>query len=76
MEKIDFDCPECGRENNLVLMGHDKAKFEKDCRNCKSNLEIQKFGDEISVNVRKLQEPQENLEKVPLDYKIFSGRAY
>ena len=40
MEKIEFECPICENKNSLIIMGYEKAEFEKKCLSCKTNLEI------------------------------------
>ena len=67
MEKIEFECPDCGEKNKIILMGHDRAKFDKKCQNCKADLEILKNNDEISVESKKIVVGKKTA--VPPDYK-------
>ncbi len=69
MEKIEFECPDCGEKNKLILMGHDKAKFDKKCQSCKADLEILKNKDEISVESKKMAVGKKTA--VPPDYKKY-----
>ncbi len=69
MEKIEFECPVCDEKNSIILMGYDKAEFDKKCNSCKSDLEILKTDDDIRVKSKK---KITNLESsVPLDYKKY-----
>jgi len=72
MEKIEFECPVCGEKNNLILMGYDKAEFDKKCKNCKTNLEILKTNNEISVKSKNKSEKKET--NVPSDYKKYNPK--
>ncbi len=69
MEKIEFECPVCEKTNSLILMGYDKAEFDKKCKNCKADLEIIKTDSEISVEEKKKITTLGK--KVPLDYKKY-----
>mgnify|MGYP001240819011 CR=1 FL=1 len=69
MEKIEFECPDCGEKNKLILMGYDRAKFDKKCQNCKADLEILKKSDEISVESKKKVVKKETA--IPSDYKKY-----
>jgi len=72
MEKIEFECPACGEKNNLILMGHDRAEFDKKCKSCKTNLEILKTNNEISVKSKNKSEKKET--NVPSDYKKYNPK--
>ena len=69
MEKIEFECPDCGEKNKLILMGYDRAKFDKKCQNCKADLEILKKSDKISVESKKKVVKKETA--IPSDYKKY-----
>ena len=69
MEKIEFECPDCGEKNKLILMGYDRAKFDKKCQNCKADLEILKNSDKISVESKKKVVKKETA--IPSDYKKY-----
>ena len=69
MEKIEFECPNCGEKNKLILMGYDRAKFDKKCQNCKADLEILKKSDKISVESKKKVVKKETA--IPSDYKKY-----
>ena len=69
MEKIEFECPDCGEKNKLILMGYDRAKFDKKCQNCKADLEILKKSDKISVESKKKVVKKEPA--IPSDYKKY-----
>ena len=71
MEKIEFECPDCGEKNKLILMGHDRAKFDKKCQNCKADLEILKDNEEISVESKKIVAGKKTA--VPPDYKKYKS---
>ena len=80
MEKIEFECPICENKNSLILMGYDKAEFEKKCLSCKTDLEIIKTEDELKINPKKNIQKKEFSEeekkghgKVPVDYKLYSS---
>ena len=72
MEKIEFECPDCGEKNKIILMGHDMAKFDKKCQNCKADLEILKNNDEISVESKKIVVGKKTA--VPRDYKKYKPK--
>ena len=72
MEKIEYECPDCGEKNKLILMGHDRAKFDKKCQNCKADLEILKNNDEISVESKKIVVGKKTA--VPRDYKKYKPK--
>ena len=69
MEKIEFECPDCGEKNKLILMGYDRAKFDKKCQNCKADLEILKKSDKISVESKKKVVKKETA--IPSAYKKY-----
>ena len=69
MEKIEFECPDCAEKNKLILMGYDRAKFDKKCQNCKADLEILKKSDKISVESKKKVVKKETA--IPSDYKKY-----
>ncbi len=69
MEKIEFECPDCGEKSKLILMGHDRAKFDRKCQGCKADLEILKNDDEINVESQKKFVGKETA--VPSDYKKY-----
>ena len=80
MEKIEFECPICENKNSLILMGYDKAEFEKKCLSCKTDLEIIKTEDELKINPKKniqkkkiSEEEKKGHGKVPVDYKLYSS---
>ncbi len=72
MEKIEFECPTCGEKNNLILMGHDRAEFDKKCQSCKTDLEVLKTNDKISVESKNKVAKKENI--VPSDYKKYKSK--
>ena len=74
MVKIEFECPDCKKVNNFVLMGNDKGLFERKCQYCKSELEIEKNSNEITVRSLKMiiREKVNKMKKsIPLDYKKY-----
>mgnify|MGYP001359087545 FL=1 len=78
MEKIEFECPICENKNNLILMGYDKAEFEKKCLSCKIDLEIIKTKDELKINPKNniqknasVDEEKKGYGKVPADYAVY-----
>jgi len=78
MAKIEFDCPECKKTNNLFLMGNDKGIFEQKCKTCNTNLEIENSPDGIQVKPlqkilkRNYRQFDEEIKKnIPPDYKKY-----
>ena len=74
MEKIEFECPTCGEKNILILMGHDRAEFDKKCQSCKADLEILKTSEHISVKSK--NEVAKKEINVPSDYKKYKDSGF
>ena len=79
MAKIEFDCPECKKMNNLFLMGNDKGIFEQKCKACNAKLEIENSPDGIQVKslqkiLKRDYKPfkEERNNNIPSDYKKYN----
>ena len=79
MAKTEFDCPECGKTNNFVLLGNDKGIFERKCKSCKAEIEIENNSTGIQVkslqkgikkNYETFKEKKNN--NIPSDYKKYN----
>ncbi len=73
MARFEFKCPNCNREDNLVLMGDEKGKFDKECNNCKTKLEIIKDTETLEVkaiNEKGLKNIESKIQ-IPSDYKRY-----
>ena len=71
MEKIEFECPICENKNSLILMGYDKAEFEKKCLSCKTDLEIIRTEDELKINPKKNIQKKNSQKKKRKDMEKF-----
>ena len=77
MVKIEFNCPECKKTNNFVLLGNDKGIFERKCKSCKAEIEIEDSSTGIQAkslqkSIKKNYEKEEKNNNIPSDYKIYN----
>ena len=62
MPNIDFICPNCNTSGRITLMGETHGNFEKECKNCKTIIELDvKNNNLISSNTK---------EETPLKEKV------
>ena len=76
MSSTTYNCPNCGNENKLILLGNDYGKFEQKCRKCSSEIEVEidqeQNVSEVISNKNTAKQSQEK-KAIPKDYLKMKG---
>ena len=76
MSSTTYNCPNCGNENKLILLGNDYGKFEQKCRKCSSKIEVEidqeQNVSEVISNKNTAKQSQEK-KAIPKDYLKMKG---
>ena len=75
MVKVDLKCPDCGTKNKLILLGNDSGDFIRNCKKCKSEININIDSDtkEVNIKAEKKNSYAETTKLIPNDYKLYQG---
>jgi len=71
MPNIDFICPNCNTSGRITLMGETHGNFEKECKNCKTIIELDVKNNNLISSNTKEETPLKTKNKVPSDYKKY-----
>ena len=52
MPSTTYNCPDCKKENRLILLGNDYGSFEQKCKKCSSKIEVEIDKKQNVSNVR------------------------
>ena len=72
MPNIDFICPNCNTSGRITLMGETHGNFEKECKNCKTIIELDVKNNNLISSKTKEETPLKTKNKVPSDYKKYN----
>ena len=76
MSSTTYNCPNCGNENKLILLGNDYGKFEQKCRKCSSEIEVEIDQEQnVSEVISNKNTAKQSKEKkaIPKDYLKMKG---
>ena len=76
MSSTTYNCPNCGNENKLILLGNDYGKFEQKCRKCSSKIEVEIDQEQnVSEVISNKNTAKQSKEKkaIPKDYLKMKG---
>ena len=76
MPSTKYNCPNCENENKLILLGNDYGIFDRICKTCSSEIEVE-INEEQSVSkVRSKKNTVNHFQEkkaVPKDYTKMKG---
>ena len=76
MPSTKYNCPNCENENKLILLGNDYGIFDRICKKCSSEIEVEINEEQIVSKVRSKKNTANHFQEkraVPEDYAKMKG---